>query len=247
MPNPNRMKQKGEIKFKKRVKASNIILLGLVATSFVLIGLTTVTINHKFRNKDYRYSNNDKLRFERIPVKEAKVVSLSNLSNCRIIASDSLRLEVAREYASSLRFAPSGDTLHLRFPACCSGKEKANELVLYLPSGTVVVSDSSSIDLKGGYDFLKRPSFSFVLKTSRLTSEPMGRHAFFENLFIEGSGNSSVAISEWVHVIKLDLSNVYDVALQDGFQFQTLKTSFTTDANVTLAKENNRITIGSPK
>lgn len=241
------MKQMGDIKFKKRMKASNVILLGLVVTSFILAGLTTVTINLKFRNKDYHYSNNDKLRFERIPVKEAKVISFSNLSNCRIVASDSLRLEVAREYASNLLVTTSGDTLHLRFPTCCPGKAHVNELLLYLPSGTVVVSDSSNIDLRGGHDFLKRPSFSFFLKRSRLASEPVNRHAFFENLLIDGSGNSSVAISAWVHVIKLDLSNVYDAALQDGFQVETLKTSFTTEANVTLAKENNRITIGSPK
>jgi hypothetical protein len=241
------MKQKGEIKFKRRVKASNVILLGLVATSFVLTGLTTVTINLKFRNKDYRYSNNDKLKYERIPLEEAKVVSLSNLSNCRIIASDSLRLEVAREYASTLRVAPSNDTLHLRFPACCPGEKNVNELILYLPSGTVVVSDSSNIALNGGHDFLKRPSFSFFLNRSHLVSTVVEYHAFFENLFIEGSGNSSVVISERVHVVKLDLSNVYDATLQEGFQVQTLKTSFTTDANVTLAKENEVITIGSPK
>lgn len=247
MPNPNRMKQKGEIKFKKRVKASNVILLGLVAASFVLTGLTTAAINLKFRNRDYRYSNNDKLQYERIPLREAKVVSLSNLSNCRIIASDSLRLEMTREYASNLRVAPSNDTLHLRFPACCPGKKNVDDLLLYLPSGTVVVSDSSHINVRGGSDFLKRPSFSFFLKRSSLTSEAVGRHAFFENLSIEGSGNSSVTISEWVHIVKLDLSNVYDATLQEGFQIQALKTSFTTDGNVTLTKENSLITIGSPK
>ena len=241
------MKQKGEIRFKKRLKASNVILLGLVATSFVLTGLTTATINVKFRNRDYHYSNNDKLKYEKIPVTEAKVVSLSNLSNCRIIASDSLRLEVAREYASNLRIAPSNDTLHLRFSACCPGKKNVNELILYLPSGTVVVSDSSNIDLNGGHDFLNRPSFSFYLNGSHLVSTVAGYHAFFENLFIEGSGNSSVIISERVHVVKLDLSNVYDATLQEGFQVQVLKTSFTTDAKVTLAKENEVITIGSPK
>ncbi|AYB34640.1 hypothetical protein [Chryseolinea soli] len=241
------MKQQGEIKFKERVKASNIILLGLVAASFVLTGLTTVTINVKFRNKDYHSSNNDELKYERIPVKDAKVVSLSNLPNCRIVASDSLRLRAAREYVSSFRVAPSNDTLRLSAPACCPGKEDVNTLVLYLPSGTVVVSDSSNIDLKGGHDFLKRPSFSFFLKRSHLTSEAVGRHAFFENLSIEGSGNSSVTISEWVHIIKLDLSNVYDAALQGGFSIQALKTSFTIDSNVTVVQENNRITIGSPK
>ncbi|HEY5750737.1 MAG TPA: hypothetical protein VIU12_31960 [Chryseolinea sp.] len=241
------MKQKGEIKFRKRVKASNVILLGLVLTSFVLIGLATVTIHLKFRNRDYRYSNNDKLKYERIPLKEAKVISLSNLSGCRIIASDSLRLEVAREYTSTLRVASSNDTLHLRFPACCPGKMNVNELILYLPSGTTVVSDSSNIDLNGGYDFLKRPSFSFFLQRSHLASTAVGYHTFFETLSVEGSGNSSVAISERVHVVKLDLSNVYDATLQEGFQVQALKTSFTTDANVTLAKENNLITIGSPK
>lgn len=241
------MKQKGEVKFKKRVKASNMILLGLVAISFVLVGLTTVTINRKFQIKDYRYSNNDKLRFERIPLKESKVVSLSNLSNCRIIASDSLRLEVARENVSNLRVTPSGDTLHLSSPACCPGKERGNELVLYLPSGAMVIADSSTISLRGGHDYLRRPSFSFLLKRSHLASENLERHAFFESLVVEGSGNSSVAISAWVHVVKLDLSNVYDAALQDGFQVQTLKTSFTTHANVTVAKEDSRITIGATK
>jgi len=237
------MKQKGEVKFKKHVKVSNVILLGLVAMSFVLTALTTATINLKYRNKDFRYGNNDKLKYERIPVREVKVVSLSNLPNCRIVASDSLRLQVMPGYASDLRVAPSGDTLRVSVPACCPGAH-GNEVVLYVPSGTVIVSDSSTIDLKGGHDFLKRPSFSFFLKRSHLTSAAVGRHAFFENLVIEGSGNSSVTISEWVHVIKLDLSNVYDVALQGGFEIQTLKTSFTNHTNVVLAKEDNRVTIG---
>jgi hypothetical protein len=239
------MKQQGEIKFKKQVKASNAVLLGLVLISFVLIGLTTATINLKVRNKDYRYSNNDKLKYERVPLKEAKVVSLSNLAHCRIIASDSLRLEVARENASGLRATSSSDTL--RLVACCPGKMNSNDVILYLPSGTVVVSDSSNIDLNGGYDFLKRPSFSFILNRSHLTSTAAGYHTFFETLFVEGSGNSSVAISERVHVIKLDLSNVYDATLQEGFEAQTFKTSFTTKVDVTLAKENNVVTIGSPK
>lgn len=241
------MKQKGEMKFKERVKASNIILLALVAISFVLTGLTTAAINVKFRNKDYQYSSNDKIKYERIPVKEAKVVSLSNLPNCRIVASDSLRLQVTPEYASNLRVVPSNDTLHLSAPICCPGKDNVNELVLYLPSGAVVVSDSSHIDLRGGYDFLKRPSFSFFLKRSNLASAVVGRHTFFESLVIEGSGNSSVTISEWVHIIKLDLSNVYDATLQRGLDIQSLKTSFTNDSNVILVQDNERITIGSPK
>ncbi|SHG71691.1 hypothetical protein SAMN04488109_1534 [Chryseolinea serpens] len=241
------MKQQGEIKFKKRVKASNVVLLVLVLISFVLIGLTTATINLKFKNSDYHYSSHDKLKYERVPLKEAKVISLSNLSNCRIIASDSLRLEVAREYASALGVVPSNDTLHLRFPACCPGNKKANQLILYLPSGAVVVSDSSNIDLNGGYDFLKRPSFSFFLHKSHLASTAAGYHTFFETLFVEGSGNSSLVISERVHVINLDLSNVYDATLQEGFGAQTFKTSFTTAAEVTLAKKNDVVTIGSPK
>jgi hypothetical protein len=241
------MKQQGEIKFKKRVKASNVVLLVLVLISFVLIGLTTATINLKFKNSDYHYSSHDKLKYERVPLKEAKVISLSNLSNCRIIASDSLRLEVAREYASALSVVPSNDTLHLRFPACCSGNNKVNQLMLYLPSGTVVVSDSSNIDLNGGYDFLKRPSFSFFLNRSHLASTAVGYHTFFETLFVEGSGNSSVVISNRVHLVKLDLSNVYDATLEEGFQVQALKTSFTARTDVTVVKENELITIGSPK
>jgi hypothetical protein len=241
------MKQQDQIKFKKRVRISNVILLTLVGLSVGLIGLAAATVNVKFRNKDYQYSTSDKLKYERVPVKEAKVISLSNVSNCRIIASDSLRLEVAREYASSLRVVSFGDTLHVRIPKCCPEKKEVSELILYLPSGAVVVSDSSNIDLRGGYDFQKRPSYSFVLKRSHLVSTALSFHTFFDSLFVEGSGNSSLAIAEGVHVVKLDLSNVYDATLKDGFQVQALKTSFTTRADVTVAKENALVTIGASK
>jgi len=238
------MEKNDNIKFKRSIKASNAILVVLLCLGSVLIGAVTLTINLKFANGDY-HSTGDKLEYARVPITGAKIIHLSNVRNCRIISSDSLRLEVRRENRKNLTAAFSKDTLQVRL-STSTGKRN-DELVVYLPTGATVIADSSNIDLKGGRDFLKRPSFSFVLNRSSLTSTARGYHTFFQKLEIEGSGNSSVRMLERVHIVALDLSNVYDAKLAEGFQIEALNSSFDKRGNVMVLKNEGLITINSSK
>ncbi|MBL0745531.1 hypothetical protein [Chryseolinea lacunae] len=238
------MEQK--VKYKIALKASNAILLLLVLIIVVLLSAVTLAINLKFNQKDFSFVHNNKSQYDKIAIKIARVVSVSNVSNCLIVASDTMRLEASRTFGSDLQVDTTGDTVRIVAARVeKSGVER--NVILYLPTGTTVSLDSSTADVRGGYDFQKRPSFSFVLNNSRLTASAPSHHTFFDKLDIEGNSTSSVEVLDRVHINNVNLANVYDAKFNEGFQIANLTTSFDASRRVSVAKTNWAVRVSLEK
>ena len=212
----------------RKVKTSNILLLVI----FLVIGLFfcsfIASVDYKLKDKNFTYSNGDKSLYSRHKFDTRKVVVIKNLNNCTLVLSDSVSIEVFNDDKDKFEYSVTSDSITIN-----QRKRSENRLLVYLPSGTTLVANSSVVAMNGSFDYNNQTSYAVVLRDSELNVSSGGSHTFFENLKVDGFGRSQLVVGDFTHVQNLHVSDITDVRLAKGWQIGRFTSSFSRGAEMT--------------
>ena len=203
------------------IRTSNYLLLVVVLMIGLLFCSFIASVDYKLRNNDFIYSNSDKSLYTRHKFNTRKFVSVRNLSNCMVILSDSVGIEVLNEDRNKFDFLVGTDTISIN-----NSGRSMNRVLLYLPSGTTLFANSSAITVKGSFDFKNQASYEVALTDSELSVSSGDSHTFFEDLKVSGFGRSHLTIGSFAHIQNLNVIDISDVRLAKGWQVENLRSSF---------------------
>ncbi|MEO5978285.1 MAG: hypothetical protein ABIS36_17575 [Chryseolinea sp.] len=211
--------------FKSRPKSSHIMLLSILATLLVLLSSFVLVVNYKIKNSDFTDVNHDKSKYESFKLKRGQVVSIKRIKSCEVVSTDSARIEISSDELQGYTLLTEGDTVYV------SGGRKMADIMkkhvrLYVPSNTLIIADSSGIEMRGALSDADHLNFKITLAKSVLKSSASEYHTFFEKLSVISDGKSQVEISGPVHIQELSLADVYDIQLNQTWQIGKFIMSF---------------------
>ena len=227
-----------EIKPQAKFRKSSLMLLSIVLMMLTLYASYIIVVNQKLDSKNYTYVNNEKSKYSRVKFDNQKVVVIKGLQNCIIVTSDSIKLEVFNEDLKSFASKQSDDTVTILF-----NQSTSNKTFLYLPTGSQLIADSSSFEMKGSFDTKRQPKYQVTLHHSSLLATANNNHTFFDKLSVTDLGDSQVEIAKYVHISELELINVRHASFAQGWQIGILKTVFEDGQAVELGKYRDSVAI----
>jgi len=210
-----------EIKPQAKFRKSSLMLLSIILMMLTLYASYIIVVNQKLDSKNYTYVNNEKSKYSRVKFDNQKVVVINGLQNCIIVTSDSIKLEVFNEDLKSLESKRTEDTVTVVF-----NQSTSNKTFLYLPTGSQLIADSSSFEIKGSFDTKRQPKYQVTLHNSSLLATANNNQTFFDKLSVTDLGNSQLGIAKYVHINELELMNVRHASFAQGWQIGNLKTIF---------------------
>jgi hypothetical protein len=145
-----------------------------------------------------------------------------------VILSDSVSLEVANADKDKFQYFVAKDSVTINQ----LGSSK-NKVLVYIPSGCTLVSNSSVIVMKGSFDFNHQTSYDVILRDSELAVSAGEMHTFFEKLKVVGYGRSQLVIGNFTHIKGLHVSDIADVRLAKGWQVGSFTSSFRNGSEMT--------------
>ncbi len=229
---------RSEMKPQAKFRESSLMLLSIVLMMLTLYASYIIVVNQKLDSKNYTYVNNEKSKYNRVKFGNQKVVVIKGLQNCIIVTSDSIKLEVFNEDLKSFDSKRTEDTVTIVFSQLTT-----NKTFLYLPTGSQLIADSSSFQIKGSFDTKRQPKYHVTLHHSSLLATAKNNHTFFDKLSVTDLGNSRLEIAKYVHINELELMNVRNASFAQGWLIGNLKTLFDNGAAVELGKYRDSVAI----
>ncbi|HMG90515.1 MAG TPA: hypothetical protein VK589_10650 [Chryseolinea sp.] len=229
---------RSEIKPKTKSRKSTILLISIVLMLLTLYASYIIVVNQKLDSKDYTYVNNEKSKYSRVKFDNQKVVVIKGLQNCIIVTSDTIKLDVFNEDLKSFESKLKEDTVTIVF-----NQPTSNKTFLYLPTGSQLIADSSSFEIKGSFDPRRAPKHKVTLRHSSLLATAHNSHTFFDKLTVTDLGNSQFEIAKYVHINELELMNVHNASFAQGWQIGNLKTLFNDGAEIEFGKYRDSVSI----
>ncbi|MHA4845543.1 hypothetical protein ACX0G7_15320 [Flavitalea antarctica] len=187
------------------MKTSNKILLGLFIAALLMMTGIHVALTQKYKNGGFLVTKPGQYR-DSITIRPAKYIKVIGLENVSVIASESFRLEVAKNMPASFKHYVSGDTLIVTGAnGISSGKDQVNkvkiyqEISLYLPQVTGIEAENSNLLLIGDGDSARGNQSRIALLRSRLsfknrfTENETDR--YFGDVFVTAKEGSEIELS----------------------------------------------------
>lgn len=214
------------------MKRSNLLLSTLVLVSIILLVSLTFVVSRTFDQYKFNYKDNNSA-VEFVKLSPAKVISLSNLRNIKILSSDSLRIEFPKKGKNMFDIRSAGDTLFVQSLSLeAELVQDSVQITLYVPSGTSMTMDSCGVELKGDFDVDFPSSFSLQLSNTELKIPAGDYREFFDSLSIEDRGGSSVVIGERAFIVNVVLKNVHSARFANAYHISNLVTTVEPIASV---------------
>jgi hypothetical protein len=227
------------------MKTSNKILVITFLLSVSLIYALPVAVNIKYKNGDYSIAGSDGVKYVNYSLSPGKLISIDGLKKCVIVPSDSFRIGISEGTQKFIMFKNSGDSLIIISKTGL--QSDSSKVILYLPFTEVekIISNQSSIELKGSFNKMPTPSYSIDLRRSHLSLQTSAVHQFFNRIHVVSYDSSSLAISKFNHIKELISLNLSQTNINSSTDIEAFQTRFDPKAIVDVTKNAKGIEINS--
>lgn len=181
------------------MRTSNKILLSTFIVTILIITAIHVVLSAKIKNGEIVTFHDANGSRERFALGNIKHVSIKGLEECRIVPGDSAILEIRRDYAASIKYRVTGDSLiiHAGIPEAEyeQGSRRHVPFTLYLPPVESITTKYSHVFLRGGQDSATAISRTINIHTTRLDVSATTRElkpAYWNNLQVNAQNSQAV-------------------------------------------------------
>ncbi len=203
------------------MRTSNKILLGgFVATILILVGIH-VALYAKYKRgdtKDLRDLIGETVTQD---LGNIKIISITGLQECTIIAADTARLQMDKHWKGSFSFRINGDSLVVEGNKSIEEYARGNRvglpITLHLPSVELINMQYGGLTLLGA-DSAKATSQKIVLSNSTLqfaTMDKDSKKGMWNNLTIDAQENTEINFPKHGTINYLDVTLSNNSTLHD--------------------------------
>lgn len=210
------------------MKTSNLILVGLSLAYLVFIGAIPITLRYKLGHNDFSVVNSSEAYpYTHHTVKKSEYIVLQGLTNCTIIPSDSLFLEIEKTASNRVDVIQRTDTLIIKDR---QAEDKGSQKIrLYLPATQKITARNSTILLRGSLG-AKGVTYQFELTSSKLFTKVLAEAPriaqYLDELTVTGFKNSALDLQGIISMNRLIVSDVEQFSYGGGFSSTDVDISY---------------------
>jgi hypothetical protein len=196
------------------MKTSNKILLGIFIAIILLTTTVQLMVYAKYNRGEYvKFQREEYSQVTKLSVQPFKFLSVAALGKCKIVVSDTPRLEVENYDKEKLPYRVVNDTLVIdgdpKNENTGDKRRPVNyqQIKIYLPATTLIRAAYSNIYFRGDTDSAKAPSYTVQLKKNThfyIEGKSHNTAAYINELHITGE-SSNVELNENVTINNLTI------------------------------------------
>ncbi|THU40894.1 hypothetical protein FAM09_01910 [Niastella caeni] len=153
------------------MKTSNKVLLGIFLSILILTTAIQLMVYARYKNGEYvKFNREEYFPSDKHTLPPLRLVSLNGLGNCKIITSDTARLELQNFKGAQVTYRIVNDMLIIHGDTTLNsdqldhGVRNFQLVSLYLPATMQINANYSSFKLTGARDSVHAPSYKIKLE-----------------------------------------------------------------------------------
>ena len=219
----------------------------------LILTLLHVALYAKYKSGDYvSMKSVQEDRFVRKTLTNISHIAVYGLNNCRIMPSDSLKLEIEKDENGHLHYTIKGDSLIIHGDSVINKpngsadiERSYQDVNIYLPlAATTILADNADVTLKGSRDSVSAASYYFsVVNNASLKVQQEGAdtvHVFFKELTIQASHSSGIELTAQTRVNDLQLTMIKSAFSDNDAFIEKLMIDADSVSNISLKGDNLR-------
>ena len=209
------------------MKTSSLILIMLIFTCLITLISIPLALRHRLATQNYTRINSDQsFAYDRQSFKNVRVLSLSGLSFCTIIPSDSLAVDLERHYAEKSENINGGDTLEI----VRNRKFSSQRVRIFIPQNVLIEAKDCDLVIRGGLDNFDSLVTEIKLLNSHLRMQSVFKDEkvpqFWDQLTLIGMDSSVVEMHGNIIVRQLKIHNLNNVKMGERISVKEMNVSF---------------------
>jgi hypothetical protein len=207
------------------MKTSNKLLLGIFLSILILTTTIQLMVFAKYKRGDYTpFKREQYSQFTSLKVPPFKFVSVKGLGDCKIITSDTAKLEIQQYKQGQVYYRIVNDTLIIDGGALGKDPDNGNRsrnyqtVKVYVPPTVYINAVSSDVRLAGTPDSASAPSFAIHLENYSFlgvyNKDQENADMYFNRLQVT-SASSNIEFDDHIIINSLQFDKMVSSELDD--------------------------------